>query len=277
MIKLIASDLDGTLLGSDKAISSRTAAALSAASEAGAIVVAATGRGRLSALPMLRPHAAITWAVCSNGATLWDLKADELVSNELIDRSKALSIVGEVQERHPEIGLAWETEIGFFWDAAYMQHRVARLGESAKQLGKLSERGGERPDPTSLEHGDVLKVLITHPDMGYDSWMDAVAPLLPTDVVASNSGTDFVEITADGVHKGAALASLCGDLGIGSEEVVAFGDQDNDRSMLAWAGRGVAMASGHPAVIAAADAVTASNDEDGVALVIESLLAEGLI
>jgi len=80
-----------------------------------------------------------------------------------------------------------------------------------------------------------------------------------------------VELSAVGVNKAAALAELCHELGFDAAEVIAFGDFPNDLPMLAWAGRSVAVANAHPDVIDEADEVTASNDEDGVAMVLETL------
>jgi HAD superfamily hydrolase (TIGR01484 family) len=88
----------------------------------------------------------------------------------------------------------------------------------------------------------------------------------------TTSGGDFVEIMAAGVTKAFALEQLCVDLGIDQRHVVAVGDQPNDLPMLTWAGRGVAMGNSHPLVLAAVDERTATNADDGLALVLESLL-----
>jgi len=91
-------------------------------------------------------------------------------------------------------------------------------------------------------------------------------------VVATHSGAPFVELSAAGVDKAFALAELCRALGIGPGEVVAFGDMPNDLPMLAWAGRGVAVADAHPRVLAAADEVAGPSAEDGVAAALERLV-----
>ncbi len=88
--------------------------------------------------------------------------------------------------------------------------------------------------------------MIAHEELVLDELLDAVRPLLPPDLEVSSSGASFVEVTAPGVDKGAALARLADRLGLGAEHVVAFGDQHNDLAMLAWAGRGYAMANAHP-------------------------------
>jgi hydroxymethylpyrimidine pyrophosphatase-like HAD family hydrolase len=102
--------------------------------------------------------------------------------------------------------------------------------------------------------------------------LDALAPFAD-DVTTTVSGGPFVEVMAAGVTKALALAELCAERGIAASEVVAVGDHTNDLPMLRWAGRGVAMGNAHPSVLAEIKEHTASNVDDGLALVIESLLA----
>ncbi len=102
--------------------------------------------------------------------------------------------------------------------------------------------------------------------------MGPVRTIAGETVTITHAGAPYLEISARGVHKGWALEALCARLGIPAEHVVAFGDMPNDLPMLQWAGCGVAMANAHPDVLAAADVVTRSNEEDGVAMVVERLL-----
>jgi hydroxymethylpyrimidine pyrophosphatase-like HAD family hydrolase len=105
--------------------------------------------------------------------------------------------------------------------------------------------------------------------------LSALEPVLPEGVEATPSGLPgSVELTAPGIHKGRGLVELSERLGVPRRLVVAFGDGLNDREMLTWAGLGVAMGNADPATKAVADEVTASNDEDGVAVVVERLLTE---
>lgn len=118
----------------------------------------------------------------------------------------------------------------------------------------------------------LTKLLIHHP--GHEA--EALAVILRAHVGDRAeviwSGAPFVEIAPSGVSKAAGLAALCETLGIAAREVIAFGDMPNDLPMLAFAGRGVAVANAHRDVLAAADEITAANDADGVALIIETLL-----
>jgi hypothetical protein len=111
------------------------------------------------------------------------------------------------------------------------------------------------------------------PDGDVTSVYEVARVVAGEDAEVTLAGEAFVELLAPGVGKGAALAALADERGLAAAQVVAFGDHVTDAPMLAWAGLGVAVANAHPSALAAADEHTASNDEDGVALVLERLLA----
>ena len=126
------------------------------------------------------------------------------------------------------------------------------------------------PRPDDSVHSTVLFAL----DLDTDQILARVSAVLGPDVHVSPSGlVDSVELTPPGVHKGSGVARLCERIGVAQADVVAFGDGLNDVEMLTWAGLGVAMGNADAAVQRIADEVTASNDDDGVALVVERLLA----
>jgi hypothetical protein len=137
------------------------------------------------------------------------------------------------------------------------------------------------PDDTVVDAIDALlslppvKLMLRHP---YLTVADLAARAREqvghlVEVTYSSSEDALLEISALGVSKASALAGVCAARGIAPEEVIAFGDMPNDLPMLAWAGRGVAVANAHPEVLAAADEITAANDDCGVAQVLERLLA----
>ena len=121
---------------------------------------------------------------------------------------------------------------------------------------------------------DVVKLLARHEELSSDEMLAAARSAVPEGAELTHSSSDgLLEISAVGVSKASGLATVCAELSVDAADVVAFGDMPNDLPMLAWAGRGVAVANAHPEVLAAVDHVTASNDDDGVAQVLESLLA----
>ena len=129
-----------------------------------------------------------------------------------------------------------------------------------------------RADALAFLSEPVTKLVLQHPEISQPELHQVAAGLGGEKIEACYSGAGLVEISAAGVTKGAALAELCAELGIDSSETIAFGDMLNDISMLEWAGRGIAVANAHAEVLAIADEVTTSNDEDGVALVLEQML-----
>jgi len=261
-ISLIATDLDGTLLRSDATISARTRAAIGAAREAGLEVVFVTARPP-RVVRHLAEHAGLDGlAVCSNGAILYHLAEDRFLSHERLESELARELVGLLCARVPEIAFA--TEHG---------HRLAYEPDFPQFFEEP-----EGAQPSRIDHAhrlcddELTKLLVHHPDHGPDSLAELISAAVGSRAHVNHSGGHFVEIGAVGVSKASGLKLLCETLGVGADEVIAFGDMPNDLPMLAFAGRSVAVANAHPDVLAAAGEVTASNDDDGVARTIESLL-----
>lgn len=261
--RLVATDMDGTLLRSDLTISDRNRRAIADAHAAGITVVAATGRSWRSAVPLLAVVPEVATAVCSNGALIRDIPGETDTDVFAFPVETARQLVDAVVGAVPEAGLAWELASGEFgFDPTYARLRPA-----------VAEQFPEHEADHPAIHDDMLKLLVHHPRLDEVALLRVLEPVVPDDVLATYSGIDTVEITGDGVHKAHALAVLCARLGIDAAEVVAIGDNRNDLEMLRWAGRGVAMGNALPATVAAADEQTAHHLEDGVALVIESVLA----
>ncbi len=262
---LLASDLDGTLLSATSKVSDRTTAALRAARAAGVEVVAATGRSHRTAEPLLTPTGAIRWAICSNGATLFDLQRHEVVSHNFLQATVARSVAA-LADALPGAGFAWETPDGLFRDPTMATIIEARYG---------SDPWASRSEPPLLESTDhLIKVLLGHAAYDLDELLAAVAPLLDPSLEVSSSGAAFIEITASGSEKGQALARLCEELAVEQAEALAFGDQINDLGMLQWVRQGYAMANAHPEVLAVTPHRAPHHDDDGVAQVIETLLPQ---
>jgi Cof subfamily protein (haloacid dehalogenase superfamily) len=266
MLRLVATDLDGTVLRSDGSVSARTAAALRAAEDIGVIVMVATGRPPRWMRPIADALGHTGIAVCSNGAVVYDLHTDRVLEHTPISRDVVLAVAAAVRAAVPDVAFAIETrDAGFGREASYPVARDVDLESGGIRVGSLDE----------LVSDDVVKLLVRHSTLDPDGLLEAareVAGELAELTHSSRSG--LVEIAASGVTKAATLARIADRRGIPAEEVVAFGDMPNDLPMLAWAGRGYAMANAHPGVLAATEHTAPSNDEDGVAQVVEKLLAD---
>jgi Cof subfamily protein (haloacid dehalogenase superfamily) len=263
--RLAAIDLDGTLLRSDRTVSERSRAAIAAARAAGIEVVVATARSPRGARPLAQEAGIDGLAICANGATIYDLDAGQIVSHTPLAVATAHALVRGLRERFPGIAFGWEHELRFGSEPAY---------EALREPGwwPRPEDAYEPCDPLEWTL-PMTKLLARLPQADLEHLLSVAAELAGDDASTTLAGTAFIEMAAPGVGKEAALAHLAGQRGLTAEEVVAFGDHLTDRAMVAWAGHGVAVANAHPAVIEVADEVCRSNDEDGVAVVLERIAA----
>jgi Cof subfamily protein (haloacid dehalogenase superfamily) len=270
--RLIATDLDGTLLRDDKTVSPRTVAALAAAEEAGIEVFFVTGRpARWMGVVSDHVHGH-GLAICGNGAAVVDLHggpgAHRFVKVRELARENALDAVRLLREAAPGTVYAIEQTYGFNQEPDYPQLHM----EVPDVLLPAEELLG--PDGP-LADEPVLKILAYHPSLDPDAFLTLARLTLGERAnVTRSSPSALLEISGPGVSKASTLALCCAERGISHEQVVAFGDMPNDVEMLTWAGRSYAMGNAHPDVVAAASGQTVANNDDGVAVVIEELLAE---
>jgi Cof subfamily protein (haloacid dehalogenase superfamily) len=266
IFRLLATDLDGTLLRRDETISQRTRQALRRVQETGAVVVLVSGRPART-LRLVAHHVGVTGlAICGNGSVIYDLEHDAIVQQATIAPELVKRLITQFREVLPGVSFAFESGEKISMEPAYFALRL-RVPKVQPILG----------DALEFAQQPVAKLIVLHPDLGAEALMEVTRQIAGDSVSASHSGFAFVEITAPGVDKGRTLESLCARLGIAASEVIAFGDMPNDLPMLAWVGRGVAMANAHPEVLRQAHEITLSNMQDGVAVVLERLLAENRI
>jgi Cof subfamily protein (haloacid dehalogenase superfamily) len=262
-VRLIASDIDGTILRTDNTISPRTVAALTRAEGAGVLVVLCTGRPPRWMAPIAEATGHHGLAICANGALLYDLHSEEIVESFLWDHEIAATVAAELRAAIPDVAFAVERHDGFAFEEAYVP--VFDLPKDV-EIGKLDE----------LLSAPIVKLLARHPELSAGDLLtaahEAVADLAERASATYSMEGGLLEIAAPGVSKAFALERLIAEHGIAVEEVVAFGDMPNDIPMVTWAGHGVAVANAHPDLLAVADEVAESNDDDGVAKVIERLL-----
>ena len=264
-VRLIATDLDGTLLRSDGTVSSTTRKALRRARRAGIVIVFVSARGPTGVTAVAKDARIDGTAICSNGAVVLDLARNEILRHRALPAEIAAEVVLALRGRLPDVCFATETESRFALEPAF---------EGAWD-GWKPPPGTAYGDALELVVAPVTKLIARDATRPVAELAATAAEVVGERAAVSLAGKWVVEISVAGVNKGAALAELALELGIESHEVVAFGDYPNDLPMLAWAGKSIAPANAHPDVLAQVDEVTAANDEDGVALAIEQLLDEG--
>jgi hydroxymethylpyrimidine pyrophosphatase-like HAD family hydrolase len=176
--------------------------------------------------------------------------------------------VQAIRDAIPGVMFAWEAGLRFGRDPEC--HAVAPPVPPPHDLAMAVGR----PEDEAHAAAGFTKLLVRHPQMAEDEITERVAAAVGDLALVTSAGAPVAELSAPGVHKASALERLCAEQGVAADEVVAFGDGPNDLPMLQWAGRGIAMANAHPSVLAAVDEVTESNEDDGVAVVLEQLLAE---
>ncbi|MFD5013035.1 HAD family hydrolase [Streptomyces chartreusis] len=263
---LIATDLDGTLLRGDDTLSDRTLDALGRVVAAGAQHLVVTGRPAPRVRPLLDILGSTGLAVCGQGAQLYDAGADRLLWSVTLDRELAETALGKI-----------EAEVGQVY-AAVDQDGVDGL--------TLIEPGYLMPHPTlpavrvrrrdDLWCEPISKVLLRHPTLSDDELAATARAVVGSLATVTMSGPGTVELQPCGITKATGLALAAEHLGLGPRETIAFGDMPNDIPMFDWAARGVAMANAHPELKAVADEITASNEDDGIAVVLERVFADTL-
>ncbi|WP_177154759.1 HAD family hydrolase [Glycomyces harbinensis] len=261
---VIASDLDGTLLAPGGNLSDRTREALAAARAGGLAVVAVTARTPygVDMLPDLLPH--LDGAVCANGAVVYQPATGRMRILRSIRLAAARKAAALVAKRLPDAIFAVETGDRIVGEDAYQALVGSSNWEFVDGLDTVFKRARR-----------AVKLKVYCADRTGEEMAEAVADVDLGGLTMCHWG-DFgmLDFNARGADKASGLAHWCKERRFGPASVVAFGDMPNDVPMLAWAGRSYAMGDAHPEAVEAASDRTATNAEDGVAQVIERLLAE---
>jgi Cof subfamily protein (haloacid dehalogenase superfamily) len=257
--RLVASDIDGTLINSERRLSPRT---LDVLGRIPVPVVVVTGRPLRWLDQLFDQLPAPLPAVCANGAVIYDPHTDEVLRAQPLPVDLLLQVTKRLRDAVPDVSLAVEVEDGraFLHEDTWTirwehDHRVRVIAA-----------------PEELTSVPAVKLLARSSTADPDDFLELVSRTLGDRAEATRSSSSaLVEISAAGVTKAAGLAWLCERQGITAEQVVAFGDMPNDIPLLTWAGRGVAVGNAHPALRAIADDTTGTNDADGVADYLASL------
>ena len=256
-IRLVATDLDGTLLHTDGTVTARTREVLTAVEDLGVTVVFVTGRPVRWMDDLWEHVGGHGLAIVSNGGILYDVHDRSVRMARTIPAAVGLDAAHLLRAAVPGTTFAMERLEGFAKEPGFMP----RLPPPPDlRVGPLEE----------VLDDHVVKLLARHEDLEPEEFWrrteSHVGHLLTT--TWSSVGA-LVEMSAAGVTKASTLELLCRDRGIDRSEVLAFGDMPNDLAMLEWSGTSYAMANGHPSVRALADHVAPSNEDDGVAAVLE--------
>lgn len=270
----MAIDLDGTLLRTDKTVSPRAKRAIADLRTAGVDVIACTGRPPR----LVRAIAAdleLTRAIVYQGSATFHAEGDRVEVHQQMSREFTVDTVRRLRQAFPDVMCGIETEHGWYIDASLARHRQRDFDPRDVDRRDVDLRDFDPREPGPDGTGDVcdfiregvVKLVVRHPSRGA---RELAAVLDGTPAYRTWTGPDLLEILADGVNKQVALQRYAASRAVSREQVAAFGDQHNDREMLAWAGLGIAMANGSDEARAAADVVTDSNDRDGVAVLLEA-------
>lgn len=262
--RLIATDLDGTLLRDDKTVSPRTVAALAAAEAAGIEVFFVTGRPARW-MGVVAPHlAGHGMAILANGAAVYDLRAGRLIEAFPLPEKEALTVARALRAAVPGTTFAVERTGGFRREPGYPAIEPDGPGPR-RPVEELLALDPAQP---------VLKLLAKHPSLDPDDFLATALGIAGHQAeITRSSESALLEVSGAGVSKATTLAKCCAERGVTASEVVAFGDMPNDLAMLDWAGTSYAVANAHPQVLTATTGHTTSNEDDGVARVIERILA----
>ncbi|KAI9311203.1 HAD-like domain-containing protein [Dichotomocladium elegans] len=278
-IRLVASDLDGTLMvGEFNAghLSKRTIKVLRSAEENGTKLVFASGRPTRTMLHAVeQANLNNLWCICCNGAQILDSHTKTIIKKFSIPRQHVEQIISRVKELlGDDVYVAAESDIFYKGEAGF----DAKCGHLMQ--GKCVVVDDPRTDFFQTEQDTVENLLLVHKTwptrrlyeflnehvFSDPRWTGLVKPTFSSD--------HFLEISAAGVSKASTLEYVCNELGVRRKEVIAFGDMPNDTEMIKFAGIGVAMGNAHEDLKRIADMVTLPNVDDGVAVVLEKMLVK---
>jgi len=262
--KLIATDLDGTLVRSDDTVSAYTHEVLDRVRAAGIRIVGATGRGpRLTELTRNDIRAA-DFLVLAQGGWVIDQNEDQLLRSATLPGSTVAGVLTALEAEMGPLSVMVEA----------LPHNDAPLWGDYDPTWRYPVTVEPRSRVECLS-GDVIKVFVRSFEHHVDDLLAVAERIVPAQVASvTQAGLDYVEICPPNVDKGTGLAVVAEAVGVDPADVLVFGDMPNDLPMFAWAGWArVAVANAHPAILAVADEVTLANDLDGVAVYLDRLLS----
>jgi len=261
--RVVATDLDGTLLHSDGSLSERSRVALRAVEDAGVHVLFVTARPPRWLTGLADAIGGHGHVICLGGAGVFEVATSRVSEVHAFGETAVREVVADLRRAVPGIAFGLEGPDGPSFDPRFYAEDDHVVAEAP------------RVPVEDLLDQPVGKLLARHREMPDETFFDAVRETVGDRAMLAFSGAaGLAEMTAPGVTKATALEHWCSSRGIDAADVWAFGDMPNDLPMLRWAGRSIAVANAHPDVLAAATHSTTSNDDDGVARALEALVPD---
>ena len=266
--KLLAVDMDGTLLTSDKKISPRNKAALEKLFDRGIYVVTSTGRGLAEIVEYREDFKRMNYGILISGGVVFDFFRDEPIVTHAVDEDIMLKLIDfGLEERAMIHLLTLRKSIAREDDIQHMED--FGMGVYRRIFNSICTRSEDFKDYIRTHPGEVAKVNLYHRDRA--SRDRNLARMNALDLSISYAESNNLEAAPHGITKASGLRELCDFLQIDISETVAIGDGNNDKEIIQAAGVGVAMGNARDSLKELADFVTTDNDSDGVAAAIEKI------
>ena len=261
-IRMIATDIDGTMLRPDGSLSPVVRSALHDATAAGIHVVPTTGRPLVVATDVIEALNHDAFWIFANGAITWHQGKTQMIRGYWMEPDRAVTMVERIRSHLPGAKFVVEFETDAIFETGF--ERLVTIVDGLHLVD----------DVTKAVKSRVQKILVYDHTQTLDQLYASVSAAIGDGGVASYSGLAFIEVAADLVTKAMAVSELAADLGIDCAEVASFGDNHNDVSMLEWAGRGYAMGNATADALKAANFVIGTNRDDALAAQVRLLIAE---
>lgn len=259
-IRLVAVDLDGTLLNSEKEITARTVNAIARARHVGVHLVMASARPPRSVQPLYDQLQLRTLQINHNGAMVWDPINRKALLHRPLTVATCRAVIDKARQKYPEILISLEVmdrHYTDYFDESYVTERGRH--RQPDKVGSIDE----------LLTEPVTKLLLLGPPAKILELRGLLSSHFGGQLSIARSEEYMLQVMHPTAGKSSALATVCKYYQLTRDEVMAIGDMPNDLGMIQWAGMGVAVHNAHPLVRQAADYITASNDDDGVAEALE--------
>ncbi len=262
MIKLVAIDLDGTLLNSQHQLSKGNEQALRSAMELGVQIVLATGKTRYSAIPLIEHLQLTTSGIYSQGLIIYSGDGSVRIQHTISDAVAKFII--EYADRHKVSLLVYSGTTLYINQHDFDPHRITQYGEPEPIVkSELVEIVGQVP---------INKLIFMDEPTRITQIRHELVSQLNGDATIVQALDEMLEVMPNSISKGTALQYLLDDLDIKTSEAMAIGNAENDIQMIELAGVGVAVENAMDSLKAVADVIVPSNDEDGVAVAIERFI-----